>query len=652
MDPDDPNTFVGNPPVRFPNNYTPNIVVDTPQNSLEVINREYYDRLNYDDPVQDVLLLRDLDDAVCAGLVNFRDYEGPVFGRAGELFSCIPFFVRSCCSCFLGNEIWIHNPTMEIVENTDTSPATDGGGEAFLRNLNVLDIEGSMQCANVPRSFMNEDTCELSTSPSACQADYRRDSYFEVDLPEAYVRLTPEALRQIYLATKEEGSPVYVYAVDGLDIREDQSVSKPCERETISVWRSVPCSGASGNVDSTVHAIFQELIDFEKVDLDDEYNNEYFLELWYPPVNDYEISCPEGLMTISGFEVEDSDGDCWLSVHPDTQNVYDFTAWVRDHPGNNPSTGFNPIQAVAENGDIIVNFPQSHEMGRWAVSEYEFPGGGGRLGDMVNFYDFPRELQTTTIAQVLGVELADPGELTTGHLAASGSGTLICGSVNEVSNDLLLDGSKGAAGFEFRFYDEQEELYHQRSAIWLKAAMEDPGQLRQRVAWALSQIFVVSLNGVEDGDFLTEAFLQYYDIFVRNAFGNYRDILQEVSYSPLMADMLTYFEGRSTAYVFEQEGNVEFADENYAREIMQLFTTGLVRLNGDGTTVRDGNGLPIRVYTNDEIRMCEGQLFFDKFSHSSCFPFVEEYARAWTGFSTQQPRGVSIMLLSCQVVYS
>ena len=68
-----------------------------------------------------------------------------------------------------------------------------------------------------------------------------------------------------------------------------------------------------------------------------------------------------------------------------------------------------------------------------------------------------------------------------------------------------------------------------------------------------------------------------------------------------MADMLTYFRGRSTEYVREQEGTAEFADENYAREIMQLFTTGLFKLNVDGTEMVDIQGDTELVYTNDDI---------------------------------------------------
>ena len=131
----------------------------------------------------------------------------------------------------------------------------------------------------------------------------------------------------------------------------------------------------------------------------------------------------------------------------------------------------------------------------------------------------------------------------------------------------------------------------------------------------------------------TETFLNFYDIFVRNAFGNYKDILREVSYSPLMADMLTYYESKSTEYVYHKYGRIQFADENFAREIMQLFSIGLVELNSDGTMKLDENNIPIPTYSNDDIT---------------------EYARVWTGFTRQVSDHFNIIsqvrLLECTLI--
>ena len=150
----------------------------------------------------------------------------------------------------------------------------------------------------------------------------------------------------------------------------------------------------------------------------------------------------------------------------------------------------------------------------------------------------------------------------------------------------------------------------------MQIALHRSDQLRQRMAWALSQILVISPGSIDTSD-QSEHFLTYYDIFVRNAFGNYRDVLREVSYSPVMAEMLTFLRSQSTAYIWSKESNLEYADENFAREIMQLFSIGLFELNDDGTEKLVG-GVPQRTYSS-----------FD----------VAEYARAWTGFDMQKRRG-------------
>ena len=90
-------------------------------------------------------------------------------------------------------------------------------------------------------------------------------------------------------------------------------------------------------------------------------------------------------------------------------------------------------------------------------------------------------------------------------------------------------------------------------------AMDAPDQLRQRMAWALAQHFVASAEEIADE--FSDAWTQYYDIFVRHAFGNFRDILREVTYSPIMGDFLTY-QGNQ-AY----DRSNKFPDENYAREV-------------------------------------------------------------------------------------
>lgn len=129
---------------------------------------------------------------------------------------------------------------------------------------------------------------------------------------------------------------------------------------------------------------------------------------------------------------------------------------------------------------------------------------------------------------------------------------------------------------------------------WWQAVMSKPDQLRQRIAMALSEILVISTNGPINN--YGDPFASYYDIFLRNAFGNYRDILLEVSLHPSMGVYLTHLRNPKT----DTTSNT-FPDENYAREIMQLFSIGLFELNQDGSLKLNQNGNPISTYDNDDI---------------------------------------------------
>ncbi len=133
------------------------------------------------------------------------------------------------------------------------------------------------------------------------------------------------------------------------------------------------------------------------------------------------------------------------------------------------------------------------------------------------------------------------------------------------------------------------------SAAFWEAAITADDQLRQRVAFALSQILVVS-DGA-GSDINDQRMLAYYmDVLIRNAFGNYRTLLEEVTYSPAMATYLTYMRNRKGDM---ERGRVP--DENYARELLQLFTIGLVELNMDGTLRVGPDGGAIETYDNTDI---------------------------------------------------
>lgn len=145
---------------------------------------------------------------------------------------------------------------------------------------------------------------------------------------------------------------------------------------------------------------------------------------------------------------------------------------------------------------------------------------------------------------------------------------------------------------------------HARHEIWWNNALNQPDQLRQRVAFALSQIFVVS-----DLDYLLSnnqyGVANYYDMLSRNAFGNYRQLLEDVTLHPVMGVYL--------GMVRNEKANLAEnirPDENYAREVLQLFSLGLFELNNRGEALPLNNPTP--AYTQDQ---------------------VEEFARVFTGWN-------------------
>ena len=145
-----------------------------------------------------------------------------------------------------------------------------------------------------------------------------------------------------------------------------------------------------------------------------------------------------------------------------------------------------------------------------------------------------------------------------------------------------------------------------REPAWWHMTIHKPDVLRQKTAYALSQILVISdAQRFFGNSGLATGIADYYDIFLTHAFGNYRDILYHVTRHPIMGLYLSHIQNRKPS-----SGN--FPDENFAREVMQLFSIGLWELNTDGTRKLDGNNEPVPTYGNPEIR---------------------EFARVFTGLS-------------------
>ena len=132
------------------------------------------------------------------------------------------------------------------------------------------------------------------------------------------------------------------------------------------------------------------------------------------------------------------------------------------------------------------------------------------------------------------------------------------------------------------------------NTLWRKL-ISSPDVLRQRATLALSEVFVVSMTGLPVAwrGFIAAA---YADVLETHAFGNYRELLQAVTLSPGMG---VYLNMRGNQKADSTTGRVP--DENYAREVLQLFSLGLVELNTDGSVKRDANGKALETYGQDTI---------------------------------------------------
>lgn len=155
------------------------------------------------------------------------------------------------------------------------------------------------------------------------------------------------------------------------------------------------------------------------------------------------------------------------------------------------------------------------------------------------------------------------------------------------------------------FYDTD----YQASYVLAYQLVNAPDIVRKRVALGLSEYFVVSYPFLDSMPWRSLGIAHYWDLLNEHAFGNFRALLEAVTLSPAMG---TYLNTRGNQKEDAASGRVP--DENYAREVMQLFTIGLFELNLDGSPRRDSSGVPIPTYTQDDVtnlaRVFTGYDFF------------------------------------------
>jgi len=131
-------------------------------------------------------------------------------------------------------------------------------------------------------------------------------------------------------------------------------------------------------------------------------------------------------------------------------------------------------------------------------------------------------------------------------------------------------------------------------SFWLQA-VRGPDQLRQRTVFALSEIFVVSTVN-SPVEIQKDAHASYLDMLSRNAFGNFRSLIEQVATHPTMGRYLSHMKNLK-----EDPVTGRLPDENFAREVMQLFTIGLWELNPDGSRRKDSSGNDIPTYTQADV---------------------------------------------------
>lgn len=164
---------------------------------------------------------------------------------------------------------------------------------------------------------------------------------------------------------------------------------------------------------------------------------------------------------------------------------------------------------------------------------------------------------------------------------------------------------QGAPHLDYVVHHSNGSNREARHEVWWRDAIRGEDQLRQRVAFALSQIFVIGDTGYTLGN-SQYGIANYYDMLREQAFGSYRQLLEDVTRSPVMGIYLSMLQNAKG----DPESNTR-PDENYAREVMQLFSIGLYELSADGTQKLSG-GQPIPSYSQAD---------------------VESYARVFTGWN-------------------
>jgi len=438
----------------------------------------------------------------------------------------------------------LHAPECERL-HTGSFPVyldlSDGNWLAFDPRINLIDNsldnvsrgkdsqnKFDASCSDVPRTFLNEDSCYFSTEMGACGRS---------SIPDIAIPLTAESIAKLQNHTN-----VHIYALSGL-----VPYASPCKSDQRSRWKQVDASNCASSpttfTNMETHNTLQRLL----IDAEGSVLKDITFTSQDNATCDVQDTVPSSKKRI----LVQAESMCWELAHPDYNEVYDMTFWMTEnevklyHYGN-----------FAVNNSAFLDL--SDNLTQWETKKHMYHLLG-RLENSVSFRDLPSNLQLESVQNEF--EVGGVNQM---------NAIVICGSPGEIKNDHKLIETRynmqlDAKDTDFNIW----ELEKQRQVVWTSIVLSSSDQLRQRMAWALSQIFAISPEQMNlRGQ--TEMFHTYYDIFVRHAFGNFKDILKEVSYSPAMGIMLSYRSSKSSSYQMKKWRKLNFPDENFAREVMQV----------------------------------------------------------------------------------
>lgn len=455
-----------NPPIYFDLTKTtlPNPVVPLPAlgEGLELIDTHIPESAG-----QHFILANGLEDDICSMLPDVHDEkEPPVFGQ-------------------MPDGTWLQfDPHVDVEENTVENPLPDGGG---MRSLITNEIS---QCSNVRRNMFNEHGCVLSKEPTSCAGTYNTRS-----IP---ITLNADSIDAIYNIT---GLYLFiVYSIPLTGDNPDAEIPSPCKPGQHTRWQFNPASDCQGEsaqftlttLDPATETAIRNLIENTK-----DWNPVVF-DTYTPSEG---LTChPDDMDILGRVNILSSDGtQCYIRTHPDNYNIFDMTDCT--HPEN--PCGFtswrNPIVRKKEGTQPIYFNYRAVDQPFWDSSRHHLKKIG-RLTDTVMFRDLSNEMRLDEVAKYFGALQSSGGE-----------GVVVCGSRNEVSNDPSL-GSH--FGLEIWNHDNGSAVLNGasvRESAFFAIALHAKDQLRQRVAWALSQIVVVVPDQVESGWSQSENFLHFYD---------------------------------------------------------------------------------------------------------------------------------------------